>query len=462
MIQIKFDFFRKNLIDLPIIILTDSFEWMIIMNFEDIVIVDGVRTPIGKFGGSLKDFSAVQLASKTIREVLKKNKLCPIPTKENVMFRPKKLDDQMIDLEQQYYKWDEASKEIPIDEVIMGNVLQSGQGQNVARQATIYGGLPKEVNAFTVNKVCASGLKAISLAAQAIMTDSAKVIIAGGMESMSNAPYGLPKARWGYVMDLNGCGMVQDLMVLDGLFECFYGYHMGVTAENIAEKYSISRREQDELGLISHQRALNAIKQGDFEEEIIPIEVPQRKRDPIIFNVDERPMETSMEKMSKLRPVFKKEGTVTAGNSSGINDAAAAVLMMSEEEAKKYGLKPLGRILGFASGAIDPAYMGVGPIPAVKKALKNSGIKLDDLDLIELNEAFASQTIACMKELDLDLDRTNVYGSGISLGHPIGCTGARLVVTLLKAMRRYNKRYGITTMCIGGGQGMAMVFELIN
>jgi acetyl-CoA C-acetyltransferase len=430
------------------------------MRNEEIVIAGGVRTAIGKFGGSLKDFSAVQLGSKVINELLKKSNLCPIPPKENVIFKPKSLDRGLIPLEKEYYNWDDSAQQISVDEVIMGNVLQAGQGQNVARQASIYGGLPKEVNAFTVNKVCASGLKAISLAYQAIATNSADVIIAGGIESMSNTPYALPKARWGYVMDLDGLGDIQDLMVLDGLFECFYGYHMGITAENIADKYSISREKQDELGLISHQRALKAIKEGVFKDEIIPIEVPQRKGDPIIFDTDERPMDTSMEKMSKLPPVFKKGGTVTAGNSSGINDAAASVLVMKEEKAKQYNLKPTARILGFASGAVDPAYMGVGPIPAINKALKISGISLDDLGLIELNEAFASQTIACLEEIGIGLDRTNIYGSGISLGHPIGCTGARVAVTLLNAMARNDKRYGLATMCIGGGQGMAMVFEL--
>lgn len=430
------------------------------MQNKEIVIASGVRTAIGKFGGSLKDFSAVQLGSKVIKEVLRRNNLRPVPSKENVIFRPKKLDDGLIELEKTFYDWDESHESIAIDEVIMGNVLQAGQGQNVARQATIYGGLPKEVNAFTVNKVCASGLKAISLAYQAILTDSADVIIAGGMESMTNAPYALARARWGYVMDLNGVGDIQDLMILDGLFESFYGYHMGITAENIAEKYSISRVEQDELGLISHQRATRAIKDGIFKAEIVPIEVPQKRCDSIIFDTDERPMDTSLEKMSKLPSVFKKDGTVTAGNSSGINDAAAAVLVMKEDEAKQYNLKPLARILGFASGAVDPAYMGVGPIPAIKKSLKIAGLTLDDLGLIELNEAFASQTIACLKELGIGLDRTNICGSGISLGHPIGCTGTRVVVTLLNAMQRNNVRYGLATMCIGGGQGMAMVFEL--
>jgi acetyl-CoA C-acetyltransferase len=429
---------------------------------EEIVIVDGTRTAIGKFGGSLKRYSSVELGSIVVHELLKRNNLRPVPPKENVVFKPKYLDARISELEKKYYNWENSDKEIPIDEVIIGNVLQAGQGQNIARQVTIYGGLPKEVNAFTVNKVCASGLKSISLAAQAIMTNNANVIIAGGTESMSNTPYALPKARWGYVMDLNSNGEITDLMVLDGLFETFYGYHMGMTAENIAEKYSISRREQDELGLLSHQRALKAIKDGNFNEEITPISIHQRKGDPIIFDTDERPMETSIEKMSKLPPVFKKDGTVTAGNSSGINDAAAAVLIMNEEEAKKFNLKPIARILGFASGAIDPAYMGVGPIPAIKKALKIAEISLDELDLIELNEAFASQTIACLKELDIGLDRTNLFGSGISLGHPIGCTGTRLVVTLLNSMKRTAAKYGLASMCIGGGQGMAMIFELIN
>jgi acetyl-CoA C-acetyltransferase len=365
----------------------------------------------------------------------------------------------MIELEKKCYSWDASAKEIAVDEVIMGNVLQAGQGQNVARQATIYGGLPKEVSAFTVNKVCASGVKAISLGAQAIVTGAASVVIAGGMESMSNAPYALPRARWGYRMDLSGQGEVQDLMVLDGLFESFYGYHMGLTAENIAEKYGISRQEQDELGLLSHQRARAAIKDGTFKEEITPLLIPQRKGEAIVFDTDERPMETSIEKMSNLQPVFKKDGTVTAGNASGINDAAAAVLLMNEEVSSQLGLRPLARILGFASGAIDPAYMGLGPIPAVYKALRIAGMSLEDVDVIELNEAFASQALACMRELGMSLDRTNIFGSGISLGHPIGCTGTRVVVTLLNAMRRRNARYGLATMCIGGGQGMAMVFE---
>ena len=429
------------------------------MNIDEIVITCGVRTPVGNFGGALRDIPAVQLGSKVINEVLKRSSLRPVPPTENVMFMPKTLAAGITELEKKFYTWDDSAKEIQIDEVIMGNVLQAGQGQNVARQATIYGGIPKETNAFTVNKVCASGLKAISLGAQAIITGSANVIIAGGMESMSNAPYALPRARWGYRMDISGQGEVQDLMVLDGLFESFYGYHMGIAAENIAEKYGITRQEQDELGFLSHQRARSAIKEGIFKEEIVPISLIQKNKDTTIFDTDERPMDTSIEKMSKLSPAFKKNGTVTAGNSSGINDAAAAVLLMKEEKCAEHGLKPLARILGFASGAVDPAYMGLGPIPAVKKALKIAGISLDDLGIIELNEAFASQAIACMRELGLSLDITNIYGSGISLGHPIGCTGARLAVTLIHAMKRRNVKYGLVAMCIGGGQGMAMVFE---
>ena len=426
---------------------------------NDVVITSGVRTPIGNFGGALRDIRVVQLGSKVINEVLKRNNLRSIPPVENVMFRPKVLVGGITELEKKFYTWDDSATEIQIDEVIMGNALQAGQGQNVARQATIYGGIPKETNAFTVNKVCASGLKAISLGAQAIMTDSANVIIAGGMESMSNAPYALSRARWGYKMDISGQGEVQDLMVLDGLFETFYGYHMGITAENIAEKYCITRREQDELGFLSHKRACSAIKEGIFKEEIVPISIIQKNKETTIFDTDERPMETSLEKMSKLPPAFKKNGTVTAGNSSGINDAASAVLLMKEEKCAEYGLKPIARILGFASGAVDPAYMGLGPIPAVKKALKIAGISLGDLDIIELNEAFASQAIACIRELGLSLDITNIYGSGISLGHPIGCTGARIVVTLIHAMKRRKAKYGLVALCIGGGQGMAMVLE---
>ena len=429
------------------------------MKPREVVIVGAVRTAIGNFGGALRDVPVVSLGSRVVNQVLAKYSLRPIPAKENGEFKPNFLDSGLIDLERRYQNWDSNLQEIAVDEVIMGNVLQAGQGQNVARQAAIYGGLPKEVSAFTVNKVCASGLKAISLGAQAIMTGDANVIVAGGMESMSTTPYAMAKARWGYKMDITGRGELQDLMVLDGLFEIFYGYHMGVTAENLVEKYKISRAEQDELGLLSHQRARAAIKEGVFKNEIVPYLIPQRKGDPVVFDTDERPMETSLEKMATLQPAFKKNGTVTAGNSSGINDAAAAVLLMKESECKALKCKPLARILGYASAAIDPAYMGVGPVPAVKKAVKSAGLSLDDIEVIELNEAFAAQSVACMKELNLGTDRTNIYGSGISLGHPIGCTGTRVIVTLLTAMQRKNAKYGLAALCIGGGQGMAMVLE---
>jgi len=432
------------------------------MNTKEVVVVAGVRTPIGNFGGSLKDVPLVQLGGKVIGDVLRSKGLRPLPPSGNVEYRPALLEKGIIELEKKYYNWDDSAKGVQVDEVIMGNVLQAGQGQNPARQATIVGGLPKEVNAYAVNKLCASGLKAIALGVQTIATGAADVIVSGGMESMSNVPYALPKARWGYRMDTNGRGEVYDLMVFDGLLESLYGYHMGMTAENIAERYKISRHDQDELGLISHQRARTAIKDGIFKEEITPVQLPPKRGQQTVFDTDERPMDTTLEKMAALQPAFKKDGTVTAGNASGINDAAASVLLMSEEACAANGLKPMARVLGFASGAVDPAYMGLGPIPAVKKALKIAGISLDDIGLIELNEAFAAQALACIRELGLSLDRTNVYGSGISLGHPIGCTGTRVVVTLLHGMKRRNSKYGLASMCVGGGQGMAAIFELAS
>ncbi|RLA80596.1 MAG: acetyl-CoA C-acyltransferase [Deltaproteobacteria bacterium] len=427
---------------------------------REVVIVSGVRTPIGSFGGSLRDVPVVQLGALVIKEVLKRAGFRPEVDSKVLEVEPQALKGRgMCELEKGYYDWDDSLRPIHIDEVIMGNVLQAGQGQNTARQATLYAGLPKETNAFTVNKVCASGLKAITLGAQAITLGEAEVVVAGGMENMSHTPYGLPKARWGYRMDVGAKGELLDLMVFDGLWEIFYGYHMGVTAENIAELYKISRQEQDELGLLSHQRARAAIKEGIFREEIVPVEVPQRKGEPLIFDTDERPMDTSLEKMAKLPPVFKKDGTVTAGNASGINDAAAAVLLMSKEKAKELGLKPFATIRAYASGAVDPAYMGLGPIPAVRKVLRATGLDIEEIEVVELNEAFAAQAIACMRELKLDLERTNPHGSGISLGHPIGCTGARVTVTLIHEMRRRGARFGLATMCIGGGQGMAMIVE---
>ncbi len=427
---------------------------------RDVVIVSGVRTPIGSFGGSLKDIPVVQLGSLVIKEVLKRAGFRPDTSPELLEVAPETLKDQgKTDIEQQAYDWDESLRPIQVDEVIMGNVLQGGQGQNTCRQASIYAGVPKETPAFTVNKICASGLKALTLAAQEIALGEADVVIAGGMESMSCAPYVLPKARWGYRMDVTSKGEFIDLMVFDGIWEIFYGYHMGNTAESIAKLYGISRQEQDGLGLMSHQRARKAIADGIFAQEIVPVPVPQRKGDPIMFDTDERPMDTSMEQMAKLKPAFSKDGTVTAGNASGINDAAAAVLIMSKEKAKELGLKPMVTMRAWASGGVDPAYMGLGPVPAVKKVMKKTGLTIEDMDVIELNEAFASQAIACMRELKISTDNTNVHGSGISLGHPIGCTGARVTVTLAHEMMRRGARYGLATMCIGGGQGMAAIYE---
>jgi acetyl-CoA C-acetyltransferase len=424
---------------------------------REVVIVSATRTAIGTFGASLKDVQVVKLGAIVIREVLKKVGLKPVTKKEILDVAPDLLKSTgLTDLEKSHYQWEGIKGEVSVDEVIMGNVIQAGQGQNPARQATIYGGIPKETNAFTVNKVCASGLKAIALAVQSIQLEEADVVIAGGMENMSQVPYAFPQGRWGARMFNQE---MVDLMVFDGLFEIFYGYHMGMTAENIAEKFGISRKEQDELGLMSHQRARAAIKNGLFKEEIVPVVIPQKKGDPILFDTDERPMDTSLEKMAKLPTAFKQGGTVTAGNASGINDAAAAVLLMSKEMAKALKLEPMGTIRSYASGGVDPAYMGLGPIPAVRKAMKKAGVSLKDIGLIELNEAFASQAIACIRELKFDIEKTNVNGSGISLGHPIGCSGARLIVTLLHEMRRRKINLGLAALCIGGGQGMAMVVE---
>lgn len=424
----------------------------------EVVIVSGVRTAIGTFGGSLKDVPVVELGALVIKEALKRAGLRPSPGEKLLGYAPGTLAGTgIIDLEAQYYDWDQSLQGTQIDEVIMGHVIQAGQGQNTARQAMMRAGVSKETNAFTVNKVCGSGLKAITLGAQAIQLGQAEIVVAGGMENMSQAPYGLPKARWGYRMDVTGAGVTTDLMVYDGLWEIFYGYHMGLTAENIAQKYEISREEQDQLGLVSHQRARKAIADGTFAAEIVPVVMPQRKGDPVVFDTDERPMDTSMEKMAKLAPAFKKEGTVTAGNASGINDAAAAVVLMSREKADQLGLDPVVSIKSYASGAVDPAYMGLGVVPSVRKALDRPGLSVEDMDVIELNEAFAAQAIACMRELGLSLDNTNVHGSGVSLGHPIGCTGARLVVTIMHEMQRRDLDWGLVTMCIGGGQGMAAV-----
>jgi acetyl-CoA C-acetyltransferase len=426
---------------------------------KEVVVVSGSRTAIGNFGGGLMKVPVVELGAIVMKDVLKKANLKPVADAAMMEAAPDKLKDQgMIDLEKKSDDWSDDAADIAIDEVIMGNVLQAAQGQNPARQAMIAGGLPKETPAFTINKVCGSGLKAIALGASAIMTGSVDVIMAGGQENMSQVPMALPKARWGHRMELTGVGDIYDLMVFDGLYEIFYGYHMGVTAENIASMYDISRQEQDELGVLSHNRAKAAMNEGLFAQEIVPVVIKSRKGD-ITFDTDERPMDTNLERMGKLRPAFKKDGSVTAGNASGINDAAAAVLLMSADKARDLGLEPLVKIKAFASGGVDPAYMGLGPVPAIRKALKIAGMTLSDIDMIELNEAFAAQAIGCLRELGLENDRPNELGSGISLGHPIGCTGARQMVTGMNQMQRKDYNTGLISMCIGGGMGMAMIVE---
>ncbi len=427
---------------------------------REVVVVSGARTAIGAFGGSLKDIPVVELGAAIIKEALKRAGLRPKSSEELLSYCPDALkSDGIIELEKKHYDYDSSLRPVQVDEVVMGNVLQGGQGQNTARQACIYAGIPKETPAFTVNKVCASGLKAITLGAEAIMLGEADVVVAGGMECMSHAPYLLPKARWGYRMDVGARGEIIDLMVYDGLWEIFYGYHMGNTAEEIASRYGFTRQQQDEIGCLSHMRARQAIVEGLFKDEIVPFPIPQKKGEPVIFDTDERPMDTSMEKMAKLPPAFRKDGTVTAGNSSGINDAAAAVVLMSRDKAKELSLEPMATLRAWASGATDPKYMGLGPVPAVRKVLKKTGLGNKDFDVIELNEAFAAQALGCMKELGWDFDHVNLHGSGISMGHPIGCTGARIAVTISYDMVHRNLHRGLETMCIGGGQGMAAVWE---
>ncbi len=428
---------------------------------SNVVIVGGVRTAVGSFGGSLKEIPAKDLGALVIREVLLRNGLAPDVSPAVRGDTPDPFKDTGLSvIEQQYANWPKDLRKVMVDEVIMGNVLTSGQGQNPGRQAMIRAGLPKETPAITVNKVCASGMKAIALAAATIVAGDNEIVIAGGMENMSDVPIALPKARWGYRMDMP-FGKTADLMVFDGLYEIFYGYHMGITAENIAEKYGITRAEQDKLGLESHNRARAAIGSGILKDEIVPVKIPQKKGEPIVFDTDERPMDTTLEKMGKLATVFKKDGTVTAGNASGINDAAAALLVMSEDKAKELGLKPIARIKGYASGGVDPSYMGLGPIPAVRKLLRITGTSVKDYGLFELNEAFASQAIACLRELNIDWSITNLNGSGISIGHPIGCTGARIVLALVNEMKRRGVGLGMASLCIGGGMGMAMAIEAV-
>lgn len=426
---------------------------------REVVIVSGVRTAIGAFGGALKNISAVELGSLVMRDVLKRANIRPVPNEQTKNCIPERLKDQKLSkFERNSVKWHKSAIPVTIDEVIMGNVLQAGLGQNPARQAMIRAGIPKETTAMTVNKICGSGLKAITVGASSIMAGLNDVVLAGGQENMSLVPLALPKARWGHRMEISGTGDIFDLMVFDGLYEIFYGYHMGFTAENIASLYKISRNDQDLLSAMSHQRAKKAIKNGLFAEEIVPVNIKGKKSE-ALFDTDERPMDTSMEKLASLKPVFKKDGTVTAGNASGINDAAAAILLMSAEKAKELGIEAIAKIKAFTAEGIDPAYMGLGPVPAVRKVLKIARMEMKDIDMVELNEAFAAQAIACCIELDIEPDRPNELGSGISLGHPIGCTGARQVVTGMNQMVRKGYQTGIFTLCIGGGMGMAMILE---
>jgi len=428
---------------------------------KEVVIVSGARTAVGEFGGSLKGVKCTDLGALVLKEAIKRAGLRPAISADIKSFRPKPFGDfEMTDINKKYYDYDKGLKPVYVDEVIMGNVLQAGQGQNPARQAMIYAGYPEETNAFTINKVCASGMKAIALAAQSIKAGDAEIVVAGGMENMSNVPYAAPNARWGYRMSMPA-GQLVDLMVFDGLWEIFNAYHMGNTAEAIAKLYNISRQEQDLFSFTSHQRARAAIASGALKDEIVPVLLPQKKGDPKVFDVDERPMDTSLEKMAKLPTAFKKDGTVTAGNASGINDAACAVVIMSAEKAKELGLKPLARIAGYEKGGVDPAFMGLGPIPATHKLFKKLGLATKDIDLWELNEAFAVQALACIKELGVDQNKCNLLGGGVSIGHPIGCTGARITYSLAMQMKKNGLKRGLAGLCIGGGQGMCIVLESV-
>lgn len=390
---------------------------------REVVIASAVRTAIGSFGGSLAGFSANELGSVTIKEALKR---AGIEAKD-------------------------------VDEVLLGNVLQAGQGMGPARQAAIKAGIPIEVPASTINNLCGSGLKSVAMAADAILAGQGDVIVAGGMESMSQAPYLLDKARNGYRM---GHGQILDSMILDGLTDVFNNYHMGITAENLAAQYGISREEQDEFAAWSQQKAEKALAEGRFNDEIVPVMIPQKKGDPIGFAKDEFPRPgITAEKLAGLKPAFKKDGTVTAANASGINDGASVIVVMSSVKAKALGVKPLATLVSYASVGVDPSIMGIGPAPASRKALAKAGLTLDQIDLIEANEAFAAQSLAVGKELGWDPARINVNGGAIALGHPIGASGARILVTLLYEMAKRDVKYGLATLCIGGGMGISAIVK---
>ena len=389
---------------------------------KEVVIVAARRTAVGAFGGSLAGIPASDLGALVIKDILSSTGVAP---------------DQ-------------------VDEVLLGQVLTAGVGQNPARQASIKGGLPASVPAMTINKVCGSGLKAIHLATQAIRCGDADLILAGGQENMSASPHVLPNSRNGQRM---GDWKAIDTMVHDGLWDAFNDYHMGITAENLAEKYGITREEMDKFAAQSQQNAANAIKEGKFKSQIVPVEIPQRKGDPIVFDTDENPREVTVEKLASMKPAFKKDGTVTAGNASSLNDGAAVVMICSAEKAKELGLEPLARIAGYANAAVDPAIMGIGPAPATRRCLEKAGWSLDDLDLAEANEAFAAQALSVNKELGWDVSKVNVNGGAIALGHPIGASGCRVLVSLLHEMIARDAKKGLATLCIGGGQGVALAIE---
>ena len=393
--------------------------------FDDVVIISGCRTPVGKFQGSLTDFTAPQLGAIAVREAVKRAGIEPAQ----------------------------------VDECIMGNVVSAGLGQNPARQAAIFGGLAPEVGAMTINKVCGSGLKAVALAAQAIQTGNSSVVVAGGMESMTNAPYLLPQARKGYRL---GNGQLIDSMVHDGLWDIYNDYHMGITGENVAEKYGITREEQDEFAVNSHRKAIAAIKECRFKSQIVSVEIPAKKKGqpPIVFDKDESPREdTTIESLRGLKPAFKKDGTVTAGNAPGVNDGAAAVVVTSATRANELGVKPMVRVVAQATSGVEPKWVMMAPVGAVKKIWERTGWRKDDVDLYELNEAFSVQALGVIRELGLDMNRVNVNGGAVAIGHPIGASGARVLVTLIYEMIRRDVHRGIAALCLGGGNAVAMAVE---
>ncbi len=392
---------------------------------NDVVIVSGCRTPVGKFQGSLSDFSAPQLGAIVVREAVKRANIDPKQ----------------------------------VDECIMGNVVSAGLGQNPARQAAIFGGLAPEVGAMTINKVCGSGLKAVALAAQAIQTENSSIVVAGGMESMTNAPYLLPQARKGYRL---GNATIVDSMVHDGLWDIYNDYHMGITGENVAEKYGITREEQDEFAVSSHRKAVAAIKECRFKTQVVPVELPAKKKGaaPVVFDKDESPREdTTIEVLRSLKPAFKKDGTVTAGNAPGVNDGAAAVVVTSAQRAKDLGLQPMIRIVAQATSGVEPKWVMMAPVGAVRKIWEKTGWKKDEVDLYELNEAFSVQALGVIRELGLDMNKVNVNGGAVAIGHPIGASGARVLITLIYEMIRRDVRRGIAALCLGGGNAVAMAVE---